>query len=150
MIDINNILKELEYLPEYEEQIILQCHPSDEKKEYGLGNRFHTINYPESEFTIPIYNKLKYINSILRSLGMSRTRVMKLKPKTCYSYHKDSSQRIHIPLITNEKCFFVIENEVIRLPADGNYYVIDTRKMHTFVNASFEDRIHIVGCLYNK
>jgi len=149
MIDINVILKELKYLPKYEEQIMLQRHPDSDNFEYGTES-WVDLKHPESEFILPIYDKLEYTNLIMKTLGMSRTRVMKVKAKSCYSYHRDLSERIHIQLITNEKCFFVIENEVIRLPADGNYYVIDTRKMHTFVNASFEDRIHIVGCIHNK
>ena len=78
---------------------------------------------------------------------MYRTRVMNMGPKSCYSYHQYPTPRMHIPLITNEKCFFVLDDEVVRLPADGQSYFIDTRKMHTFVNASFENRIHIVGCV---
>ena len=68
-----------------------------------------------------------------------------MKPKTCYTYHKDYTKRIHIPIITNEKCMFIIDDEVVRFPADGDYYLVDTTKMHTAINASFEDRIHIVG-----
>ena len=30
-------------------------------------------------------------------------------------------------------------------PANGNHYIADTTKPHTFVNASREERIHIVG-----
>jgi len=69
--------------------------------------------------------------------------------KTCYTYHQDPTKRIHIPLITNENCFMVIEDEIYRYPAEGDYYLVDTTKRHTFVNASFEERIHIVGCTTN-
>jgi len=41
----------------------------------------------------------------------------------------------------------IIDDEIIRYSADGNYYIMDTTKMHTAVNASFEERIHIVGCI---
>ena len=68
---------------------------------------------------------------------------------SCYSYHKDPTKRIHIPLITNDKCFMVIDDIVHRYPADGNYYISDTTKMHTAVNGSWEDRVHIVGCIDN-
>ena len=70
-----------------------------------------------------------------------------MKPKTCYTYHQDWSKRLHIPLITNENCFFIIDDKVSRHPADGRSYIVDTTKMHTFVNASLENRIHIVGCV---
>ena len=78
---------------------------------------------------------------------MFRTRVMILKPRTCYTYHKDTTKRIHIPLVTNDKCFFIINSQVKHYPADGNYYVVDTTQMHTALNASKEDRIHIIGVI---
>ena len=89
---------------------------------------------------------LPYTNSVMANLGMYRSRLMKMSSKTCYSYHRDPTKRIHIPLITNDKCFFVIDDEVSYYPADGSHYLVDTTKKHTFVNASREDRIHIVGC----
>ena len=78
---------------------------------------------------------------------MFRTRVLILKPKVCYSIHRDPFKRIHIPIITNEKCWLIVDKEIMHLPADGNYYKIDTTKQHTALNGSTEDRIHIVGCI---
>ena len=147
MIDINLILEELKSLPEYEDQIMLQTVEGETDHFYGTG-RLRNIEpfHKEQDFKVPLFN-LQYTNSILENLGMTRSRVMRMPPKYCYSYHRDPTPRMHIPLITNENCFFVIEDEVVRLPADGNHYFIDTRKKHTFVNASFEERIHIVGCV---
>ena len=151
MYNIEKILDELKYLPEYNEQIMLQGVSSEADPSYGTG-RLDDVNSTvqewEQDFKDFLFPELEYTNSILKDLNMTRTRVMDMAPKTCYSYHQDPSKRVHIPLITNEKCFFVVADEVIRLPADGNYYVIDTTKMHTFVNAAFEHRIHIVGCQY--
>jgi len=76
---------------------------------------------------------------------MFRTRVMMMKPHRCYSYHKDPTPRIHIPLITDEKCMLIVDDKVIRLPADGNYYKIDTTLYHTALNGSNIERIHLVG-----
>jgi len=42
----------------------------------------------------------------------------------------------------------IVDDQLHRLPADGSIYIIDTTKNHTAVNASREDRIHIVGCIY--
>ena len=78
---------------------------------------------------------------------MYRARVMNLKSKTCYTYHKDISKRIHIPIETNKDCFIIINKEVKHYPADGNYYVVDTTQYHTALNASMLDRIHIVGAI---
>ena len=152
MLDIQKILNELKLLPEYDKQIMIQGVNSKADHSYGTGRLDdidNSVKEWEQDFKEFLFPELEYVNFTLKKLNMTRTRVMKMAPKTCYSYHQDPSKRVHIPLITNEKCFFVVADEVIRLPADGNYYVIDTTKLHTFVNASFEDRIHIVGCQYD-
>jgi hypothetical protein len=141
-IDVEHILLELESLPEYDTQLSLQVTSSGSSGEGKLNN----LDFLEKDFNVFAYD-LPYTNSILSELVMYRTRLMNMKPKTCYSYHWDPTKRMHIPLITNENNFFVIDDEVSRYPADGSYYLIDTTKKHTFVNASFENRLHIVGCV---
>lgn len=144
MIDIQKILQELNQIPNYNNQISLQTVKGFDH-EYGIG-RLNNLNHSEEDFNYFCFPELEYTNSIIKMLGMYRTRIMKMKPKTCYSYHQDPTQRIHIPLITNENCFMVIEDRCYWYPADGKYYLVDTTKKHTFVNASHEERIHIVGC----
>ena len=143
--DIERILLELELLPEYDTQISLQTIKGETDYNYGTG-RLDNLEHKEKDFIVPLFD-MPYTNSIIKDLGMYRTRVMRMHSKTCYSYHQDPTQRIHIPLVTNDKCFMVIDDEIIRYSADGNYYIMDTTKMHTAVNASFEERIHIVGCI---
>lgn len=149
MYDLKKILDEIDILPEFQDQIMLQTveENTDLDPFYGVGFSFNW-EHPEIAFNVPLFD-IPYTNSIIKELGMYRTRIMKMSGKTCYSYHWDQTQRMHIPVVTNENCFFVIEDEVVRLPADGNHYLIDTRKKHTFVNASFEERIHIVGIIPN-
>ena len=89
-------------------------------------------------------------NSIIEELNMYRTRVLVLKPKVCYSIHSDPVKRIHIPVITNENCWLIVNKEIMHLPADGRHYEIDTTQKHTALNGSWEDRIHIVGCIDNE
>lgn len=91
--------------------------------------------------------KNSYIKELIEEFKLFRTRLMCLKSKTCLTWHDDYSQRVHIPLITNDKCFMVIENTKINLES-GYAYQVDTTKMHTAVNASLENRYHIVGCVY--
>tara|TARA_B100000212_G_scaffold150494_1_gene113192 strand:+ start:2190 stop:2627 length:438 start_codon:yes stop_codon:yes gene_type:complete len=143
-IDIQKILNELKKIPKQEQIMLQKVKGKDDN--YGIGS-LTAKDYPESEFNVLVYPELEYTNSIITDLNMCRTRVMRMTKKSCYSYHYDKTKRIHIPLVTNKNCFMVIEDEVFRYPADGNYYIVDTTKMHTFVNASFEERIHIVGCI---
>ena len=144
--NIDKILLELELLPEYDTQISLQTVEGETDYSYGTGKLTSLNNNKEKDFIVPLFD-IPYTNSIIKDLGMYRTRVMRMHSKTCYSYHQDPTMRIHIPLITNDKCFMIIDDEIIRYSADGNYYIMDTTKMHTAVNASFEERIHIVGCI---
>ena len=145
-IDIEKILLEIKSLPEYDSQIMLQTVEGIDDPFYGIG-RVKQLSHTEEEFTVPLFEELHYTNSIIEMLGMHRTRLMKMKPKTCYTYHKDFSKRIHIPIITNEKCMFIIDDEVRRYPANGKWHLIDTTLWHTAINASYEERIHIVGCI---
>jgi|TARA_B110000438_G_scaffold247116_1_gene249099 hypothetical protein len=144
-IDIDKILLEFEVLPPYDTQISLQTVEGCVDPNYGTG-WMDGLDHAESEFIIPLFD-MPYTNSIIKDLGMFRTRVMAMRSNSCYSYHQDDKMRIHIPLITNDKCFMVIEDKVSRYPADGNYYLIDTTKIHTAINGSPDVRIHIVGCI---
>ena len=142
MIDIEKIKSEIKVLPAYDDQIMLQTPKGISDPFYGTdwkGKRFY------EDFTEFTFKSLKYTNEVIHSLNIVGTRILRLYPKTCYSYHRDRTQRVHIPIITNDNCFFVIEDKIKRCPANGNHYLIDTTQLHTFVNASKQERIHIVG-----
>lgn len=147
-IDIEKIKSELKLLPKFDEQICLQGTKDNLDPFWGVGRWLekHQMGYKETDFNNFIFD-LPYTNSIIDELKMYRTRVMNLKSKTCYTYHKDISKRIHIPIETNKNCFIIINKEVKHYPADGNYYVVDTTQYHTALNASMLDRIHIVGVI---
>ena len=145
-VDIQRILEELKTLPDYKEQIGLQGIPGSKDHNYATG-QITDKEHKETDFTEFLFD-LPYTNSILKENKVCRARVMKMKGKTCYTYHQDWTKRLHIPLITNENCWLIVDKEIMHLPADGSLYIIDTTKFHTAVNASREDRIHIVGCLY--
>ena len=147
-IDLEKIKQELKLLPKFDEQICLQGTKDNLDPFWGVGkwNEKYELGYKETDFNTFIFD-LPYINSILLDLKMYRTRVMNLKSKTCYTYHRDITKRIHIPIETNKDCFMIINKEVKHYPADGNYYVVDTTQYHTALNASMLDRIHIVGVI---
>ena len=151
-LDIERILLELSMLPEYNTQICLQGVKGCKDPFLGCGVRGGTNswerkqnhNYSTSEFKYALFN-MPYLNSFIEKNKMTHSRVMKLSPKTCYSYHKDKSKRIHVPITTNSDCWIIVEKNIHHLPANGSHYIVDTTKMHTAVNASAEDRIHILG-----
>ena len=75
-----------------------------------------------------------------------RTRIMMAKEKGCYSVHRDYSPRLHLPLVTNIQCNFLLTDplQMFHLPADGTTTWVDTRRLHTFMNGSTEKRLHLV------
>jgi len=80
-----------------------------------------------------------------------RTRIMLSRPKSCYSIHKDHSPRLHLPLVTNDQCYFLFTKpeKMIHIPANGHTYWVDTRNYHTFLNGSLLDRLHLVMIVEN-
>lgn len=88
------------------------------------------------------------IDSYLNWLGIKvwRTRIMIARPKSCYSIHRDLSPRLHLPIKTNDQCYFLFTKPetLIHMPTNGKTYWIDTRCEHTFLNGSLEPRIHLV------
>ena len=149
-IDIEKIIEEVTPLMEKMRkdettQLMLQGIKGQEDPYYGC-NHFKDLKHIEFEFREELHPDLYYTNSIIKYHKIHRTRLMRLLPHTCYSYHKDFSQRVHIPLITNENCFIILDDVLNRYPADGSSYLINTTKMHTALNASNEERWHIVGC----
>jgi len=145
-VDLDIIRSELSRLPEYDTQIMLQTNLNGAKDHTFGIDAVKTLNgLTEDSFKYPIFD-FPYINGIIEQYGLFRSRVMCMHEKTCYSYHHDFTPRLHIPVQTNENCFFIIDDLLYRLPADGTVYLVNTTLAHTFVNASWHDRIHIVGC----
>lgn len=68
-----------------------------------------------------------------------------LMPNGCYTWHTDNGQKLHIPVITNEGCKFVIGNEAHDMPADGSLYLFSGQQnYHTFFNAGTTPRVHLI------
>jgi len=87
-----------------------------------------------------------WLRSLLDELSprvIGRIRVMRMRPRVCYSWHRDLTPRIHVPLVTHSDNFMVINNESTHLYR-GSYWWTDTTKFHTAMNCSDKDRFHIV------
>lgn len=117
----------------------------------GLGNlldkEYNPKGYTDIDFDRWIDNTevMQEIANDLKIRKRGRVRILLMTRQTCYTYHSDlDSYRVHIPLVTNDKCFMVIDGECWHLPL-GNAYLVNVGLMHTAVNASTENRIHIVS-----
>ena len=150
-INISNVISEVEqYIfteKNFVDQICLQGLTENGDPFYGSRVMLEVDSeYTENDFCVNLFPDMKYTNSLIGDLGLKRTRIMRMKPKTCLSYHYDRTWRVHVPLITNSKCFLLIDGTAYHVPADGAYKV-NTTKYHTAINASFEARTHLVGII---
>jgi len=105
------------------------------------------------EFKFRTFNeefKGTYFHEIYRRISekyvVGRTRIALLKPRQCYSMHRDVSlYRYHVAIFTNPECFLVYEQFGIRhIPADGNIYRIHSRERHSAFNGGESDRYHLI------
>tara|TARA_Y100000022_G_scaffold52431_1_gene44511 strand:- start:673 stop:1239 length:567 start_codon:yes stop_codon:yes gene_type:complete len=115
------------------------------KRDEPLKEKDFTIVCDQFKNTVfeQVYNELssKYI--------LGRVRLIMLQPKTCFSWHKDYNDRLHIPIITREGCFMIIEKQIEHLEVN-NLYFTETTKHHTAINGSFYPRVHFVACIIEK
>lgn len=83
-----------------------------------------------------------------------RLRITCLKPHSRSIIHSDASPdkylaRIHIPLITNEKCIHWTEYGEAHMPADGSLFMLWVNCMHQIRNDSDEERYHLFCDAYD-
>lgn len=70
------------------------------------------------------------------------------------SFHVDSivgeyAARLHIPIFTNEHCFFMYKNDQMHFPHDEHGYLVDVSVPHKAINAGLTDRYHLVFCIWD-
>ncbi len=122
-----------------------------EKVFKGVGSLKDT-NVREKHFDTFNENfKNSYLYEVFLSLPyqIGRFRLMRMRSRTCYSVHRDSSIRLHLPLVTNPQALMIFPNDslVVHLPADGHVYLTETTILHTAMNGGLDDRYHLVGAL---
>lgn len=108
-----------------------------------LENEFDTIHpILQGSYTEEVINKVKEVS--IETFG--RIRWLVLQPKTCYSMHGDPDWfRLHVPMKTSKKSFFIVNEKYYEMHQEGGLYVIHPNKMHTAVNSNLYDkRVHIV------
>jgi hypothetical protein len=78
-----------------------------------------------------------------------RARIMKLSAGSSCVWHQDGNKnvyqvRLHIPIFTNDKCFFDYEDGSHHLLADGTAYLLKINRPHRVRNEGLTDRYHFV------
>ncbi len=136
------VTSELEYEgknPWYECTGSLTPHYRDKGKRQLEEKDFIVFNpLLEDTYFYYVYNEL----STMYDIG--RVRLMNFPSKMCLSWHLDANERIHVPIITNNGCHLVIENNVYHLPADGSSYIADVTPPHTAFNGGWDNRYNLL------
>jgi hypothetical protein len=109
------------------------------------------ITLSESDFTVlcnsfkdTVFEKM--YNNLTSHFNVGRVRVIMLKPKTCLTWHTDSTTRLHFPLKTQEGCMMIIDSEVFHIP-ENEWWLTNTVMPHTAINSSKDIRIHLVASI---
>lgn len=133
---------------------------TDFDKAYSLGIQ-HEYNYDQK--TQLCYGYVESVLDDLNNLKLNprRARYTILKAGGQSTIHRDVqkdgdySARLHIPIITNEKCTHsVFEDgkkiDEIHMPADGSVYLMWTNNLHQIKNESDEDRVHLMMSVWDE
>lgn len=98
----------------------------------------------------PIFQNSEFIKLMKQVTGpIKRVKLMRMRPRSCYSLHRDIYKKLHWALITFPEChmsFQTSDNEFIgfHIPADGYGYLVNTNVKHTALNPTLEFRYHLV------
>jgi len=116
-----------------------------------LNNSF--VDFP----LMPKYKEhVEYVLSELRKHYQFKDYAMLLallQPGKDVGLHTDSGNiletchRVHIPLITNPKCLYTIDDVTWHMKK-GVIYEIDNMRPHTVLNGGVEVRVHLIANLY--
>lgn len=120
------------------ERIVLSDLPKEKRWEE------HDFNILCSAFKGSLFEAVYQALSERYQLG--RVRIMRMKSKTCFSWHDDYGKRLHYPIKTQVGCFMIIEDEFMHLPSQ-QWWMTNTWLKHTALNSSKEDRIHLVASI---
>ncbi len=121
--------------------------------DYFLQNNF---NKKTKLYNNDFADLMSSLTSLIPDINLSRIRIALLKPhpeEEAY-WHQDSdgrdSFRLHVPIITNDQCFFDYKDERHSLVADGSVYLINVGRLHRAINQSQHDRFHLIADAYKK
>jgi hypothetical protein len=107
-----------------------------------------------SEYTVETEICSGYLKEIIditreKKLSPYRARITCLTAGKASSWHIDAppgryAVRLHIPILTNDKCFFESRTESEHLLADGSAYLIYVNREHRVGNWGTTDRYHLI------
>ena len=133
----------------------IQGVPGRDETYDSLVGHFYGKEFSESDVNevLDIFSGTETEQSILKINEYTKTcraRYLTMLPTQAYRMHIDSGWRLHIPIVTNDECFFFHKGEVpYYMEADGSSYIVSVDHTHTAMNLSEEKRTHIVMGINN-
>lgn len=102
----------------------------------------------QRRFKITNTDNLPYTGEVIKQMksifDFTHTHYRIKMPYTSYGWHTDDTEFCyHIPLITNSGCWFIYDDKQFRMPANGDVYIVNQGRLHTFVNSGDEPRLHL-------
>ncbi len=127
---------------------ILIRHSSEYKietiKNMPLFEKYYVLIQPVLDKLKEFYDYVDYVAFLTR-----------LKPGGILNYHADRGEfletihRLHLPIKTNEKALYFVEDEWIHWKK-GSVYEFDNQRIHNIKNDGDSDRIHLIINLYPR
>lgn len=131
----------------------------DQRGIFWIRNEEYTETQREEHVDESSYTELipeikdTYFEYIYEELSkhfeIGRMRLLLLEPRNSLSFHRDPEPRLHIPILTNPGCLFIVDNFSTHLAAEGLVYYTNTKKYHTTLNGGETNRVHLVATILN-
>lgn len=118
--------------------------PSKPCPPYHIKNDNETIE--SNTFDVETELNFGFAKKIIDTFpNIRQTVIAAHPPKTKIDLHTDTDNfvKVHIPIITNEKSYFVFEDEQFNLEV-GHVYLINTSLPHGTTNLGDSDRVHFI------
>lgn len=111
--------------------------------EYNLVH--HNENPELHQHTLKIISELEriYDGIVGRSMYARLKAGKEIPPHIDRHYYLTCVHRNHIPIITNDKVMFTVDNESINMK-EGHCYEINNSKTHSVINGGDQDRTHLI------
>jgi hypothetical protein len=58
--------------------------------------------------------------------------------------HFFKTKRIHVPITTNDKCNFIVGDEIVQMKQGEIWEIDNANKVHSVINNGDTDRIHLL------
>ena len=167
-VDVGNIKAALSTLPDsmWYKNTFRQNNYTDHAETRSIvfewssnSNEMHDKSYIDYDNQESLIGKMVYgiVNTLQEysSKRISKCMLVMLPSKTNILPHSDIGpllelvHRVHVPIITNERCIFYIEGVGYNFK-EGIVVEIDNTRMHSVENAGTTDRVHLIVDFFSE